>query len=102
MHWAKPTFFSSGPNKPKHMDPQLFMPILDNKIFPSKLKKFFRFGVPELEVKEADSKDLFVDGEETKSEKGNLCHDSPSSVRGCNETPLMAGRENKRMDETLL
>jgi len=84
------------------MDPQLFMPILDNKIFPTKLKKFFRFGVPELEVKKADSKDLFVECGETQSEKNKLCHDSPSSDHDGNEKSLMVGRKYKPMDETLL
>lgn len=29
------------------MDPKLFLPIMNNKYLPEKLRKFFRFGVPE-------------------------------------------------------
>nr|XP_039256866.1 sodium-coupled monocarboxylate transporter 1-like [Styela clava] len=40
--------FISGHTPASKATPRLFVPIIDNKIFPSKVRKFFRFGVPEL------------------------------------------------------
>jgi len=34
-------------NKPKEMDPDLFVPILEHPCLPQKVRTFFRFGVPE-------------------------------------------------------
>ena len=31
------------------MDPKLFLPLVDNKIFPKSVRKFFQFGVAEFE-----------------------------------------------------
>ena len=40
-------FYFSGKNDPKKMNPKLFLPLLDNKIFPERVQRFFRFGVAE-------------------------------------------------------
>ncbi|CAK8694773.1 unnamed protein product [Clavelina lepadiformis] len=40
----------TGANKPKHMDPKLFVPFVDNKHLPDKIRTFFRFGVPEIKM----------------------------------------------------
>ena len=37
---------SLGINDPKTMDPNLFLPLIDNKYLPSKVRNFFRLGVP--------------------------------------------------------
>ena len=41
--------FLKGKNDPKKMDPALFVPLVDNKMLPETIRKFFRFGVPEYE-----------------------------------------------------
>jgi len=33
------------------MDPKLFLPVVDNKCLPEKIRTFFRFGVPVYEKK---------------------------------------------------
>lgn len=38
----------SGARNPSESDPKLFIPLLDNPLFPEKVRRFFRFGVPEL------------------------------------------------------
>ena len=38
-----------GKNDPEKMDPKLFLPLVDNKLFPEKVRKFFQFGVAEFE-----------------------------------------------------
>jgi len=43
--------FHIGKNKPEEMDPELFVPILDNPCLPQKVRTFFRFGVPERKSK---------------------------------------------------
>ena len=45
---------NAGANKPSDADPRYFMPFIDNPIFPEKVRRFFRFGVPE-EFKFSDS-----------------------------------------------
>ena len=48
---------SPGKNDPEDMDPILFLPLVDNKLFPESVRNFFRFGVPEYEPKvETDEK----------------------------------------------
>lgn len=39
-------FIFKGPNKPESMDPKLFLPFVDHKCLPNKVRSFFRFGVP--------------------------------------------------------
>ena len=38
-----------GANKPSELDPKLFIPLIENEIFPASVRKFFRFGVPPLQ-----------------------------------------------------
>lgn len=39
----------SGFNKPSEMQPEIFVPLIDNKhIFSKRIVRFFRFGVPDL------------------------------------------------------
>nr|XP_026696729.1 sodium-coupled monocarboxylate transporter 2-like [Ciona intestinalis] len=52
-----PFSFITGANKAEDMNPELFVPIIDNKIFPEKVRKFFRYGVPEM--KYADEEEMF-------------------------------------------
>ncbi|CAK8683876.1 unnamed protein product [Clavelina lepadiformis] len=40
--------FITGPSNPKSMDPVLFLPLVDNEHLPEKIRKFFRFGVPDI------------------------------------------------------
>lgn len=37
----------TGPQKPSDADPELFIPLFDNQRLPAKVRRFFRFGVPE-------------------------------------------------------
>jgi len=59
-----------GANKPSEVDPNLFVPLLSHSIFPARLKKFFRCGVPEkqnIDINENKQKHLDdLDGEITK------------------------------------
>ncbi|CAK8683331.1 unnamed protein product [Clavelina lepadiformis] len=41
--------FATGANKPSELDPKLFIPLIENEIFPASVRKFFRFGVPPLQ-----------------------------------------------------
>jgi len=43
-----------GKNDPKKMNPLLFMPLVDNKNFSEKVRKFFRFGVPDITEKKQE------------------------------------------------
>ena len=43
-----PSGFSKGPSNPESMDPVLFLPLVDNEHLPEKIRKFFRFGVPDI------------------------------------------------------
>nr|CAB3266301.1 sodium/iodide cotransporter-like [Phallusia mammillata] len=38
--------FATGANKPSAMNPDLFLPFVDNKRLSPKIREFFRFGVP--------------------------------------------------------
>ena len=38
-------------NKPKEMNPDLFVPFLDHPCLPETVRTFFRFGVPERKSK---------------------------------------------------
>jgi len=51
-----------GKNDPKKMNPLLFVPLIDNKRFPEKTRKFFRFGVPCIEEKEQE----YIEGDALK------------------------------------
>ena len=44
------------------MNPLLFVPLIDNKRFPEKTRKFFRFGVPCTEEKEQE----YIEGDALK------------------------------------
>ena len=67
--------FYSGANKPSEADPILFVPILSHPIFPAKIRKFFRFGVPQESFKRStvinfnDKKLLNLSPNEMTSEK---------------------------------
>ena len=57
----------TGANDPKMADPNLFVPVVDNKLLPESVRRFFRFGVPHLE---SDYKTC-----SHKNGKGDLNHD---------------------------
>ena len=42
------------------MDPKLFLPLVDNKIFPEGVRKFFQFGVAEFEPSLGDDDDAIT------------------------------------------
>ncbi|XP_076811217.1 sodium-coupled monocarboxylate transporter 1-like [Clavelina lepadiformis] len=44
----------TGKKDPKSLNPSLFVPFVDNKCFPMSVRKFFRFGVPELKETKID------------------------------------------------
>lgn len=48
----------TGFSKPSKASPELFVPILDNKILPEKIRKFFRFGVPDISPVEETKQSL--------------------------------------------
>ncbi|XP_078481188.1 sodium-coupled monocarboxylate transporter 2-like [Ciona intestinalis] len=52
-----PVSFITGANRAEDMNPELFVPIIDNKILPENIRKFFRYGVPEM--KYADEEEMF-------------------------------------------
>ncbi|CAK8694692.1 unnamed protein product [Clavelina lepadiformis] len=60
--------FVTGANKPSDADPRYFMPFIDNPIFPEKVRRFFRFGVPE-EFKFSDSSRMEGNRELTSQEE---------------------------------
>ena len=53
--------YFTGTNKPTESDPKLFVPFIDNPCLPERVRKFFRFGVPEL----SNAKGLEDDNERT-------------------------------------
>ncbi|XP_076800744.1 sodium-coupled monocarboxylate transporter 1-like [Clavelina lepadiformis] len=60
--------FATGANKPSDADPRYFMPFIDNPIFSEKVRRFFRFGVPEpSDHPEADEKIELSSPKRTKS-----------------------------------
>nr|XP_039273713.1 sodium-coupled monocarboxylate transporter 2-like isoform X1 [Styela clava] len=47
--------FATGRTHPSQLDPKLFIPIVDSNLLPYKVRKFFRFGVPELKETETNN-----------------------------------------------
>ena len=47
----------TGANKPSDADPRYFMPFIENEILPEKVRRFFRFGVPE-DIKMSDHSEV--------------------------------------------
>uniref|UniRef100_H2YDW6 Sodium-coupled monocarboxylate transporter 1 n=1 Tax=Ciona savignyi TaxID=51511 RepID=H2YDW6_CIOSA len=50
--------FITGANKPADANPLLFVPLVGSDIFPKKVLKFFRLGVPEIKVDDDNSEFL--------------------------------------------
>ncbi|CAK8694698.1 unnamed protein product [Clavelina lepadiformis] len=48
---------ATGVNQPSDADPRYFMPCIDNEIFPEKIRRFFRSGVPE-DIKMSDRSEV--------------------------------------------
>jgi len=65
--------FHVGMNKPKEMDPDLFVPILEHPCLPQKVRTFFRFGVPERREKTHED-------EETRSQATDLGSEAVGST----------------------
>ena len=57
------------------MNPALFVPIVDNSCLPEKVRKFFRFGVPEIPEKNTEEDQKFhsslSDDQKTEEYKRN-------------------------------
>jgi len=74
-------FYFTGANNPEKANPDLFAPIVDSKRLPEKVRKFFRFGVPE-RLKEQD--------EEIKLpvQKTNGVHADSNEIRNRDDSML--------------